>query len=306
MNTPGKAITDESVSTPRDFIEWAMDRFGKSGIFYGHGTDNALDEAAFLVLRTLGLGFDADEKQLGQTLNQSQRKLLLSRIEERIKTRKPAAYLLGEAWFAGLKFHVNEHVLIPRSPLAELIEEQFQPWCNPEQINTVLDIGTGCGCIAIATAKFLPGANVDAVDISAKALSVARKNVEYHDLCDRVSLIESDVFSELGGKTYDLIIANPPYVDDQDMATLAEEYRHEPALGLYAGPDGLDIVHQLLKNAAHHMNAGGILIVEVGNSQYALEEAYPDVPFVWLDFEHGGEGVFLLERKDLLPLSDEQ
>lgn len=306
MNTPGKAITDESVSTPRDFIEWAMDRFGKSGIFYGHGTDNALDEAAFLVLRTLGLGFDADEKQLDQTLNQTQRKLLLARIEERIKSRKPAAYLLGEAWFAGLKFHVNEHVLVPRSPLAELIEEQFQPWCNPEQINTVLDIGTGCGCIAIATAKFLPSANVDAIDISAEALSVARKNVEYHDLCERVILIESDVFSELGGKTYDLIIANPPYVDDQDMATLAEEYRHEPALGLYAGTDGLDIVHRLLGNAAHHMNAGGILIVEVGNSQYALEEAYPDVPFVWLDFEHGGEGVFLLERKDLLPLSDEQ
>jgi ribosomal protein L3 glutamine methyltransferase len=306
LNTPGKAITEDSVSTPREFIEWAMDRFGESGIFYGHGTDNALDEAAFLVLRTLGLGFDADEKQLDQTLNQSQRKLLLAQIEERIKTRKPAAYLLGEAWFAGLKFHVNEHVLVPRSPLAELIEEQFQPWCNPEQINTVLDIGTGCGCIAIATAKFLPSAKVDAVDISAEALSVARKNVKYHDLCERVSLIEGDVFSELGGKTYDLIIANPPYVDDQDMATLAEEYRHEPALGLYAGHDGLDIVHRLLGNAAYHLNAGGVLIVEVGNSQYALEEAYPDMPFLWLDFEHGGEGVFLLERKDLLSLSDEQ
>ncbi|MEJ2094640.1 MAG: HemK family protein methyltransferase, partial [Gammaproteobacteria bacterium] len=193
MNTSGKAITNDSVSTPREFIEWAMDRFGESGIFYGHGTGNALDEAAFLVLRTLGLGFDADEKQLDQTLNQSQRKLLLAQIEERIKTRKPAAYLLGEAWFAGLKFHVNEHVLVPRSPLAELIEEQFQPWCNPEQINTVLDIGTGCGCIAIATAKFLPSAKVDAVDISAEALSVARKNVKYHDLCERVSLIEGDV-----------------------------------------------------------------------------------------------------------------
>jgi ribosomal protein L3 glutamine methyltransferase len=306
LNTSGKAITNDSVSTPREFIEWAMDRFGESGIFYGHGTGNALDEAAFLVLRTLGLGFDADEKQLDQTLNQSQRKLLLAQIEERIKTRKPAAYLLGEAWFAGLKFHVNEHVLVPRSPLAELIEEQFQPWCNPEQINTVLDIGTGCGCIAIATAKFLPSAKVDAVDISAEALSVARKNVKYHDLCERVSLIEGDVFSELGGKTYDLIIANPPYVDDQDMATLAEEYRHEPALGLYAGHDGLDIVHRLLGNAAYHLNAGGVLIVEVGNSQYALEEAYPDMPFLWLDFEHGGEGVFLLERKDLLSLSDEQ
>ena len=292
-------MPDQTVLTPRQLIEWASEQFENNDLYFGHGTDNAYDEAAFLVLSSLGLPIDEYDEKLDQPMQANQKKQILELVNERISTRKPAAYLLGEAWFAGLPFYVNEHVLVPRSPFAELIAEQFSPWCEPENVKFILDIGTGSGCIAIASAIAFPDAKVDAIDISNEALRVAKKNVERYELQNRVALIQSDLFQELKDKKYDLIIANPPYVDDEDMAALPAEYKHEPALGLHAGQDGLDIVRRILNEAGQYLAENGILIVEVGNSQHALSEKYPEVPFMWLEFEHGGEGVFLLTREEL-------
>lgn len=285
--------------TPAQMIDWACARFEKSTLYYGHGTDNAFDEAVFMVLRTLQLPIEEDNATLDQPLSQSQVDAVKFAVKERIRTRKPAAYIVGEAWFAGLPFYVNEHVLVPRSPFAELIQDQFSPWCTANKINRILDIGTGSGAIAIACALAFPDAQVDAVDISPAALAVAEKNVQRHDVQNRVDLLESDLFQQLQGRQYDLIVANPPYVDAGEMQNLPPEYRHEPALGLQAGIDGLDIARQILQNAADYLTAEGILAMEVGNSQFALAEQYPQVPFLWLEFEHGGEGVFLLTRDDL-------
>lgn len=293
-------MKNDKGETPRQLIDWAAEKFDKAGLYYGHGTDNSYDEAAFLILRGLGLAFDVSEEILDQALQKEQRDRITTLVNQRITTRKPAAYLLGEAWFAGMPFFVNEDVLVPRSPIAELITERFSPWCLSENVHSILDIGTGSGCIAIACAVAFPEARVDAVDISDATLKVAARNVEHYELQDRVSLIKSDLFHGLAGKKYDLVIANPPYVDDEDMATLPDEYRHEPALGLYAGKDGLDIVNRILASAAQYMTEQGILVVEVGNSQYALTENYPDVPFIWLEFEKGGEGIFMLSREELL------
>ncbi len=286
--------TEISTATPHQLIDWASEQFESSELYYGHGTDNAYDEAVFMVLRSLGLPFDVSDKILDQPLDALAIDKVVSLINERISTRKPAAYLLNEAWFAGLPFYVNEHVLVPRSPFAELIAEQFSPWCDAVNVKSILDIGTGSGCIAIASALAFPDAKVDAVDISAEALAVAKRNVERHGLQNRLTLIESDLFDETKDKQYDLIIANPPYVDDEDMAALPAEYQHEPALGLHAGPDGSDIVRRILNTASQHLTENGVIVVEVGNSQHALSEQYPDVPFLWLEFERGGEGVFLL------------
>lgn len=288
-----------SAATPRRLIDWASEQFESSDLYYGHGTDNAYDEAVFIVLRSLGLPFDVSDETLDQPLDASAIDKVVSLINERISTRKPAAYLLNEAWFAGLPFYVNEHVLVPRSPFAELIAEQFSPWCDEDNVKRILDIGTGCGCIAIASAFAFPAARVDAIDISTEALAVANKNVEHYSLTDRVAVIQSDLFRAIGDAQYDLIIANPPYVDDEDMVALPAEYQHEPALGLYAGVDGLDIVRRILNEAGQHLTENGVLVVEAGNSQYALSEQYPDVPFLWLEFEHGGEGVFLFTRQEI-------
>ena len=252
-----------------------------------------------MVLRSLDIPFDVADNLLNHPLDASAIDKVVSLINERISTRKPAAYLLNEAWFAGLPFFVNEHVLVPRSPFAELIAEQFSPWCDADNVKSILDIGTGSGCIAIASALAFPDAKVDAVDISADALAVARRNIERHELQQRVTLFESDLFDEIKDRQYDLIIANPPYVDDEDMAALPAEYQHEPVVGLHAGQDGLDIVKRILESAADHLTERGVIAVEVGNSQHALSEQYPDVPFLWLEFEHGGEGVFLLTREEL-------
>jgi ribosomal protein L3 glutamine methyltransferase len=299
LSSPTLLEPDQTVLTPRQLIEWASRQFENNDLYFGHGTDNAYDEAAFLVLHSLGLPFDEYDESLDKPVQADQKKQILELINERIGTRKPTAYLLGEAWFAGLPFYVNEHVLVPRSPFAELITEQFSPWCDADKVKSILDIGTGSGCIAIASAFAFPEATVDAIDISNEALLVAKKNVERYELQDRVALIRSDLFHELKDKKYDLIIANPPYVDDEDMAVLPAEYKHEPALGLYAGKDGLDIVRRILNEAADHLMENGVLVVEVGNSQHALSEHYPEVPFMWLEFEHGGEGVFLLTRDEL-------
>jgi len=292
-------MTEQPHITPRQLIDWASKEFESSNLYYGHGTDNAYDEAVFMVLRSLDIPFDVADNLLNHPLDASAIDKVVSLINERISTRKPAAYLLNEAWFAGLPFFVNEHVLVPRSPFAELIAEQFSPWCDADNVKSILDIGTGSGCIAIASALAFPDAKVDAVDISADALAVARRNIERHELQQRVTLFQSDLFDEIKDRQYDLIIANPPYVDDEEMAALPAEYQHEPLLGLHAGQDGLDIVKRILESAADHLTERGVIAVEVGNSQHALSEQYPDVPFLWLEFEHGGEGVFLLTREEL-------
>ncbi len=285
--------------TLRDLILEGRDALDGAGVWFGHGTDNALDEAAWLVSHAVGLPPDFPDAELDRVLTPGQVQAARDLVARRIETRQPAAYLIGEAWFAGLPFFVDERVLVPRSPLAELIAGRFQPWLVPERIRRVLDLCTGSGCIAIATALALPEAQVDASDISPGALEVARRNVVRHGVQDRVGLYAADLFDGLPAGEYDLILSNPPYVDAEDMAALPPEYRQEPALGLAAGETGLDLVIPLLQQAGRHLAPDGVLIVEVGNSAEALQAAFPRVPFVWLEFAHGGEGVFLLDAAQL-------
>lgn len=292
-------MTDILPHSAREAVQWATERFESAHLFFGHGTDNAWDEAAYLIAHALHVSWDFAGFDVDATLAQEQQQAIADIINRRIETRKPAPYLTGEAWFAGLSFYVDERVLVPRSPTAELILNHFSPWCDTSQIHDVLDIGTGSGCIAIAIAHYLPQVKVDACDISPDALAVAAKNIQRHHLEDRVQLIQSDMFANVSAKLYDIIISNPPYVDQQDMATLPEEFQQEPALGLAAGDDGLDCVRQILRQAAQYLQPHGILIVEVGNSEAALEAAYPDVPFTWLAFEQGDDGVFLLDATQL-------
>lgn len=287
------------LQTIADYIRWGASRFIEHQLCFGHGTDNALDEARLLVLHTLHLPFGLPDSYLHTRLTAREREAVSQILQRRFRERLPASYLTNEAWFAGLPFYVDDRVLVPRSPLAELIETHFEPWIMAEQIESVLDLCTGSGCIGIATALYLEGVQVDLADVSKGALEVAAKNIEKHQVEDRVTLIESDLFANLQGRTYDVIVSNPPYVDAEDMAMLPEEYCHEPELGLTGGDDGLDLVAIMLAEARSHLNDGGILVVEVGNSAPALEARYPEVPFTWLDFERGGEGVFLLTAQQL-------
>lgn len=288
-----------SLKTVRDFIRWGASRFGEAGLVYGHGTDNALDESAALVLHALHLGMELPGDYLDAVLSETERQDVIHLIESRVSTRKPAAYLTHEAWFAGLAFYVDERVLVPRSPIAELITNRFTPWVVPERVDSLLDLCTGSGCIAIACACAFPDAHVLATDISGDALAVARQNVARHELADRVQLLESGLFDRIGERRFDLIVSNPPYVPQPEVQQLPEEFRHEPVLGLSAGEDGLDVVVQILKNASQHLAENGILVVEVGCSQERLVELYPEIAFLWLEFEQGGEGVFLLEQDQL-------
>jgi ribosomal protein L3 glutamine methyltransferase len=274
-------------------------RLRRARVCFGHGTDNAHDEAAALVLHALRLKpRRATRPYRGPVGRAAQRRvgeLITRRIEERI----PAAYLTGIAWFAGLPLGVDARVLIPRSPLAEVIERGFAPWIDPAQVRRVLDIGTGSGCIAIACARYLPAARVDAVDISNDALEVARGNLARHRLTSRVRLLKSDHFGALGRTTYDIIVANPPYVGDAELAGLPAEYRHEPRIALSGGADGLDSVRIILREAARHLRPRGLLVVEVGNTESAVRRRWPHLPFVWLQFARGGGGVFVLTREQL-------
>jgi ribosomal protein L3 glutamine methyltransferase len=288
--------------TVRSLIERGARRLQRARVCLGHGTDNAWDEAASLTLHALGLAPRGGAALYRRRVSHAEAARAVQLVSRRIAERIPAPYLTGVAWFAGLEFAVDARVLVPRSPLAELIERGFAPWADPARVRRILDLGTGSGCIAIACATVLPWAQVDAVDISAPALEVARINVRRHRLGARVRLRESNHFSALGRTTYDIIVANPPYVGARELKRLPPEYRHEPHVALAAGLRGLDSVTIILRQAQRHLRRRGLLIVEVGNSEHAVRRAFPQLPFLWLQFARGGGGVFLLTREQLDPL----
>jgi ribosomal protein L3 glutamine methyltransferase len=285
--------------TVHRLIERAAARLARARVIFGHGTDNAWDEAAALVWHALELPHSAGAAHYGRRVGRAAERRVAQLIGRRIRERLPAAYLTGTSWFAGLPFAVDARVLVPRSPLAELIERGFAPWIEPRRVRRVLDVGTGSGCIAIACAKWLPRARVDAIDISDAALEVARGNVRRQRLGGRVRVLKSDHFRALAGATYDIIVANPPYVGARELRQLPPEYRHEPRIALAAGRSGLDSVRVILREAARHLRPRGLLIVEVGNTESAVRRAWRRLPFLWLEFEHGGGGVFVLTREQL-------
>lgn len=294
----------QELQTVRDYIRWGASRFNEAGLFFGHGTDNAWDEAVFLVLNAIHLPLETDGRVLDARLTRPERERVVSFIERRVKDRVPAAYIAGEAWFGGMMFKVDERVLIPRSPIAELIEQQFEPWL-PEEPRKILDLCTGSGCIGIACAFAFPDARVDVSDISSDALVVAGDNIARYQLTDRVRAVQSDLFAGLAdarrpGEGYDLIVSNPPYVDAEEFAAMPAEYRHEPELALVSGEDGLDFTRRLLREAPDYLAPQGMLVVEVGYSEPAMARAFPDLPLIWLEFERGGSGVFVISREQLM------
>ncbi len=293
----------EELETLLDFVRWATSEFNQANIYFGHGTDNAVDEAIALITQSLHLPRYLPENLWQAKVTYQERRLLLERIQKRIEHRTPLPYLTEQAWFAELNFYVDKRVLIPRSPIGELILNNFTPWIDINRVNRALDLGTGSGCIAIAIAYYF-GIEVDAVDISEEALAVAKKNVAQYQLVHQVHLVQSDLFKNLSGLHYDLIVANPPYVDAHEIETMPAEYHHEPLVALEAGKDGLFFVKQILCDAVHYLTKAGILIVEVGASQPAVIEQYPDVPFTWLEFKQGGEGVFLLSAEQIREYHD--
>lgn len=293
-----EAVTD--LSTIHDWLRWAVTQFNRAELYFGHGTDNPWDEAAVLLAHTLHLSALTEPALLSTRLTGTEKRQFVDLLQQRVEQRIPAAYLTSQAYFAGLPFYVDERVLVPRSPIGELIQQQFSRWFPTQAPQRILDLCTGSGCIAIACANYLPESEVDAVDVSQDALMVAEFNIAQHGLEERVFPIQSDCFSALPGQRYDLIVTNPPYVDAEDMADLPAEYQHEPELGLASGEDGLALTRQILREAAAHLTEQGVLICEVGNSMVALAEQYPTVPFEWIEFKQGGIGVFALTKAQLV------
>lgn len=295
----------KQLSTLEDFTRWGASEFNRADLYFGHGTDNAWDEAKVIVLFALSLPIELFEQAKNCALTEEEKHNIVELFNKRIEHQVPAAYITNQAVFAGLTFYVDENVLVPRSPIAELIGNKFIPYLSEQNPpKRILDLCTGSGCIAIACAYAFPEAEVDALDLSVDALNVAQVNIEGHGLLEQVIPIQSDVFSSIEHEKYDLIVTNPPYVDQEDVDNLPVEYTHEPAMGLGCGSDGLDIVREILAQATQHLNDKGILICEVGNSQIHVEAVYPEVPFTWLTFEQGGHGVFLLTKAQLEQYAD--
>ena len=286
--------------TVRDHLRYAVSRFTAARLFFGHGSDNAWDEAVYLTLHTLSLPLDRLEPFLDARLLPGERKALLDIYRRRCEERLPAAYLTNEAWLGDHRFYVDDRVIVPRSFIAELLEEQLTPWVeDPWAIHSALDLCTGSGCLAILTALAFPEAQVDAVDLSEDAISVAERNVSDYELDDRITLIKSDAFTNLSDKRYNLIISNPPYVNAQSVNKLPPEYLHEPEMALGSGEDGLDFTHIILREARQHLTDDGLLIVEIGHNRDELEAAYPNLPFTWLETSAGDQFVFMLQAADL-------
>ncbi|MDO8208585.1 MAG: 50S ribosomal protein L3 N(5)-glutamine methyltransferase [Gallionella sp.] len=295
------SAASQNLHTVRDYLRFAVSRFYQAKLFFGHGSNDAYDEAVYLILHTLHLPIDTLAPFLEAHLTPAERAEVLSVIQRRVEQRIPAAYLTHEAFLGEYSFYVDERVIVPRSFIAELLRSQLSPWiADPEAIASVLDMCTGSGCLAILASDAFPNARVDAVDLSPGALSVAARNVADYELAERITLIESDLFTKLAGRKYDLIISNPPYVDAESVASLPQEYLHEPKLSLGSGHDGLDATRVILKHAAEHLTDNGILIVEIGHNRDILEAAYPKLPFTWLDVTAGDQFVFMLHRNDLL------
>ncbi len=289
----------QQLSTIRDYIRWASSEFNRKKLTYGHGMGSALDEAAYLVLYALELPYDWPESYFDCTLTVQEREQVIKVVSSRVETRQPAAYITNEAWFCGLSFYVDSRVLVPRSPIAELVSSQFEPWLDPYSVHNILDLCTGSGCIAISCQYAFAEANVYASDLSADALDVARINLERYELSEDIQLFQSDLFDNIPKKKFDLIVSNPPYVDAEDMSALTDEFKAEPELGLAAGEDGLSIVDRMLLEAKSYLSNSGLLVVEVGNSQKAMIEKYPQLPMSWIEFENGGSGVFCITAEEL-------
>jgi ribosomal protein L3 glutamine methyltransferase len=293
------SVIDELL-TLRDWLRWTVSRFEEAELFYGHGTDNAWDEAIWLLAATLRVPREHLDALLDARLTHGERSHLLHIIQLRVDKRIPTAYLTREAWLGPCRFYVDERVIVPRSYFAELLEDGLSPWiADPLQVDTALDLCTGSGCLAILMAQAFPHAVVDAIDLSSDALAVARRNVDDYDLGERIELVKSDLFAAVPDRRYDLIISNPPYVTAAAMAALPAEYRHEPGMALGAGIDGLDIVRRILAEAAQHLNPDGLLAIEVGHNRDEVEAAFPDLPCFWLDTEHAEGKVFLVRAEDL-------
>lgn len=290
----------QELFTLRDFLRFSVSRFNEAGLFFGHGSDNAWDEAVYLLLHTLHLPLDRLEPFLDARLTLAERYAALDVIERRVKDRTPAAYITREAWLGEHRFYVDERVIVPRSFIAELLEEQLAPWLDdPYAITSAVDLCTGSGCLAILTALAFPAASVDAIDLSIDALEVAKRNVADYGLEDQIRLVHSNLFAGVKDQRYDLIISNPPYVNAESMAALPEEYLREPQMALAGGNDGLDLVRVMLREAKDLLNPGGLMVVEIGHNREVLEAAYPHTPFTWLETHAGNEHVFLLSADEL-------
>lgn len=292
-----EALTD--LLTIKDLLRWTISQLNQNELTYGHGTENSHDEALNLILGSLHLPYDVDETFLSAKLTFSEKKMIVERVQDRIINHTPVPYLVNAAWFGDLEIYVDKRVIIPRSPIAELIQDKFNPWIAQDKVNNVLDLCTGSGCIAILAAIHFPDAQVDAVELSKDAIAVAKINVSRFELESQLKIFNSDLFNQLPDKKYDIIVSNPPYVDSEDYTDLPLEYLHEPKQALVASDEGLGLVIEILKHASKYLTPHGILIVEVGYLSDVLEARFPNIPFTWLQFEQGGEGVFLLTAKEI-------